>query len=268
MKLIYFIILTFILINCYSFEQTVFRYQKEDKKLEIKKHIIEYKENDYYKLFKITNQNKMYSPIILGFNVDNIHTSTRFLYNSSVQPKELAEKITFKIKDYGYPNKMVLYIYDLSKDLNINDFILDKLDIQYLIDIEIKLRNLYFNNLSLSDFIKSQIFIQLCLTFIHRRNLYINPYSNNIGYIHEIINFDNVLESERVLKNIINYENNNESILPSDLFWALNVQKERFTKGYYYENELINSMLKNYINIKHDNNIFDYGNRLNTNLKI
>lgn len=263
------------LINCYSFEQKVFSYQRKENKIGLKKHIIKYKENYYYKLFQVTMPKKMYSPFISDFNENNVLRTTLSLYNSSNMNNHKVDKITFKQKDYGYANKMILYIYDLANDLNINNFILEDLDIGYLIDIEIKLRNLYFNNLSLSDFIKSQIFIQLCLTFIYRKdiykenvNLYLNLYSNDIDYIPEIINFDNLLESERILNNIINYENNNKSIIPSDLFWALSLQEELFIKGYYYDNELINSMIKSYIDIKYDDNIFDYGYRSNKNLKI
>lgn len=279
MKLmIYFIILTYMLVYCYSLDQIIF----SENNLEYKKYTISYKENDNYKLLKmISGEKEIRSPIIYSFyeKTSDWVISGPPIYDSK------DEDISFKRSDYGYPNKLLIYLYDLADELNINDFIIEKLDIddkydiEYLIELEIKMRNSYFNSSSLDRFIKSQMFMQLCLTLIYRKDIY--KYKEDIflhlkkiekpksDYIHEIINFNNILESERILKDIINYDNN-KSVIPSDLFWALNIQEERILSRISDdEDELIknNSLLKSYINIKYDNNIFDYGEKSNKNLK-
>lgn len=266
------------LLYCYSLDQIIF----SENNLEYKKNTISYKENDNYKLLKmISGENEIRSPIIYSF----YEKTSDWLISGPPIYDSKDDYISFKRSDYGYPNKLLIYLYDLADDLNIYDFIIEKLniddkyDIEYLIELEIKMRNSYFNSSSLDRFIKSQMFMQLCLTHIYRKDIY--KYKEDIflhlkkietpksDYIHEIINFNNILESERILKDIINYDNN-KSVIPSDLFWALNIQEERILNRISDDdNELIknNSLLKSYINIKYNNNIFDYGEKTNKNLK-
>lgn len=236
----------------------------------------------------ISSENEIRSPIIYSSHekkTDWIIGGSPIYDSKDEENQQIIEDILFKRSDYGYSNKLFIYLYDLAKELNIDDFIIEKLDIEdkydieYLIELEIKMRNLYFNSSSLDKFIKSQMFMQLCLTLIYRKDIYkykedifshlkqIEKTKNN--YIYEILNFNNILESERILKDIINYDNN-KRVIPSDLFWALNIQKEKIWGRISDDgDELINnnSLLKSYINIKNDNNIFDYQEKSNKNLK-
>lgn len=51
----------------------------------------------------------MYSPFISDFNENNVLRTTLSLYNSSnMNNHKYVDKITFKQKDYGYANKMIL----------------------------------------------------------------------------------------------------------------------------------------------------------------
>lgn len=275
------------LINCYSFEQTVFTELINENKIEYKKHKINYKENINYKLLKmISGGNEIRNPIIYNSN-EKLYDWTigvsPIYDNIDNEKQQIFEDILFKISDYGYHNKLFIYLYNLAEDLKINDFTIEKLyiedkyDIEYLVELEIKMRNSYFNNSSLDQFMKSQMFMQLCLTIIYRKDLYKDNmflYLKQIpntkeNYINEILNFNNIVESERILNDIINYDSY-KNVVPSDLFWALNIQKEKISNIISDdEDELINNnlLLKSYINIKYDDNIFDYGNSSNKNLK-
>lgn len=254
---------------------------------------INYKKSQTYELFKLINHTKdIIVPNIIGeydydkliskeHEINNKYEST-YMTLTNKDENGKWERFILKIRDYGYTTQTITYLYEIAKYFEIHDFSLSKISEKYIMDITLKLNEKIFSKseeTTLYMFAISQLFFQILITTLLRKNIYIkeiyyyndvkNNSSKNIqDVIQSIINIEK--KSDKNAEIILNKFVNGENIIISDVFWALDkLQNEKF--HYIFHKDLFEDIPFYSVEIKHIlsenalNFLKDYNNSLYNN---